>query len=117
MPLKPCKQKRGVRGGAGDRPAFVLSPFPFLVCSLIVKVGTGTRKSGEVARGDLIRFVLLPFLLPVCYLIRVGSSTIPNEERETRSTQRMLPPERPDRIHVAFDDHRLVLQSRLPLIG
>ena len=27
----------------------------------------------------------------------------------------MLPPERPDRIHVAFDDHRLVANTRLLL--
>ena len=34
---------------------------------------------------------------------------------ETRSTQRILPPERPDRIHVAFDDHRLVANVGLLL--
>ena len=34
---------------------------------------------------------------------------------ETRSTHRMLPPERPDRIHVAFDDHRLVANAGLIL--
>ena len=33
----------------------------------------------------------------------------------TRSTQRMLPRERPDRIHVAFDDHRLVANAGLIL--
>ena len=39
-----------------------------------------------------------------------------NENRpETRSTQRMLPPERPRRIHVAFDDHRLVATAGLLL--
>ena len=30
---------------------------------------------------------------------------------ETRSTQKMLPLEQPDRIHVAFDDHRLVANA------
>ena len=34
---------------------------------------------------------------------------------ETGSTQRMLPPERPDRIYVAFDDHRLVANAGLVL--
>ena len=34
---------------------------------------------------------------------------------ETRNTQRMLPPERPDRIYVAFDDHRLVANAGLVL--
>ena len=34
---------------------------------------------------------------------------------ETRSTQRILPPERPDRITVAFDDHRLVADAGLIL--
>ena len=34
---------------------------------------------------------------------------------ETRSTHRMLPRERLDRIHVAFDDHRLVANAGLLL--
>ena len=34
---------------------------------------------------------------------------------ETRSTQRMLPRNDPDRIHVAFDDHRLVANAGLLL--
>ena len=35
-----------------------------------------------------------------------------NENRpETKNTQRMLPPERLDRIHVAFVDHRLVANA------
>ena len=34
---------------------------------------------------------------------------------ETRSTQKMLPLECPDRIHVAFDDHRLVTNAGLLL--
>ena len=34
---------------------------------------------------------------------------------ETKSTQKMLPLERPDRIHVAFDDHRLVANAGLLL--
>jgi hypothetical protein len=34
---------------------------------------------------------------------------------ETRSTQQMLPPEPPDRIQVAFDDHRLVSNAGLLL--
>ena len=34
---------------------------------------------------------------------------------ETRSTQKMLPLEHPDRIHVAFDDHRLVANAGLLL--
>ena len=34
---------------------------------------------------------------------------------ETRSTQKMLPLEQPDRIHVAFDDHRLVANAGLLL--
>ena len=39
-----------------------------------------------------------------------------NENRpETRITQRMLPPERLDRIYVAFDDHRLVANAGLLL--
>ena len=32
---------------------------------------------------------------------------------ETRSTQRKLPPERPDGIPIAYDDHRLVANSGL----
>ena len=35
--------------------------------------------------------------------------------RETRSTQRTLPSECPTRIHVAFDDHRLVASAGLIL--
>ena len=34
---------------------------------------------------------------------------------ETRSTQRMLSPESPDRTHVTFDDHRLVANAGLLL--
>ena len=34
---------------------------------------------------------------------------------ETRRTQKMLPLEQPDRIHVAFDDHRLVANAGLLL--
>ena len=34
---------------------------------------------------------------------------------ETRSTQKMLSPAHPDRIHVAFDDHRLVANAGLLL--
>ena len=34
---------------------------------------------------------------------------------EARSTQQMLPLEHPDRIHVAFDDHRLVANAGLLL--
>ena len=34
---------------------------------------------------------------------------------ETRSTQKMPPSEQPDRIHVAFDDHRLVANAGLLL--
>ena len=34
---------------------------------------------------------------------------------EIRNTHRMLPPERPDCIHVAFDDHRLVANAGLLL--
>ena len=34
---------------------------------------------------------------------------------ETSSTQRMLPPEPPDRIHVAFDEHCWVANAGLPL--
>ena len=34
---------------------------------------------------------------------------------ETRSTQRVPPPEHPDRIHVAFDDYRRVANAGLLL--
>ena len=34
---------------------------------------------------------------------------------ETRSTQRVLPPDPPDRIHIAFDDQRLVANAGLIL--
>ena len=34
---------------------------------------------------------------------------------ETRSTQKILPLEQPDRIQIAFDDHRLVANAGLPL--
>ena len=34
---------------------------------------------------------------------------------ETRSTQRMLPRNDPDRIQIAFDDHRLVANAGLLL--
>ena len=34
---------------------------------------------------------------------------------QTRSTQLMLPPEHPDRIQIAFDDHRLVANAGLIL--
>jgi len=34
---------------------------------------------------------------------------------ETRSTQKMLPLEQPDRIQIAFDDHRLVANAGLLL--
>ena len=34
---------------------------------------------------------------------------------KTRSTHWMLSPERPDRIHVAFDDHHLVANAGLTL--
>ena len=41
-------------------------------------------------------------------LPRFGDNDFDQENRpETRGIQQMLPPEQPDRIHVAFDDHRL----------
>ena len=32
---------------------------------------------------------------------------------QTKSTRQMLPPERSDRIHIAFDDHCLVANARM----
>ena len=45
-----------------------------------------------------------------------GMMVVETENRpETRSTQRVLPRNDPDRIHVAFDDHRLVANAGLLL--
>ena len=42
-------------------------------------------------------------------LLCSGIMVFETENRpQTKSTQWMLPPERPDRIQVSFDDHRLV---------
>ena len=49
-------------------------------------------------------------------LPRFGDNGFVTDTRpETRSTRSMLSPERPDRIHVAFDDHRLVANAGLLL--
>ena len=49
-------------------------------------------------------------------LLASGIMVFETENRpETRSTQKMLPLEQPDRIHVAFDDHRLLANAGLLL--
>ena len=49
-------------------------------------------------------------------LLASGIMVFDNENQpETRSTQRRLPPERPDQITVTFDDHRLVAHAGLIL--
>ena len=49
-------------------------------------------------------------------LLASGIMVFDTENRpETRSTHRMLPRNDPDRIHIAFDDHRLVANAGLML--